>query len=335
VAGAFSPDGKWLLTTFTRDNEGRDITLPSEWKRLMLWEVATGHLVKSFSQSYRGSSQHLLAFLPDGKHALSAAEGRWRIFSVPDGNVIHSGDTKPWRLIPWDLSRDGRRLLSSGLPSLMWEAQLWDVESREMLNTVETEPGIHGGWLSPDGKLALLEAGPATTKKRSGLMLWEFAQNKALRTWPNEREESWGAPAAFSPDGKYFVASQTDTFHLRIFLWDVATLKQVRQIGDTWNYPRWTKAAAFSADGKHLSVLTSNWKVPEENRLEGYSVSEGARLWSVSIPPNTHTAIFSANTDLALLAEGSMSAGRYYSRMRLTLWDTSRGMKLYDLRLLP
>jgi WD40 repeat protein len=159
VAAAFSPDGKWLLTAFTKDNEERGVRLPPEWKRVTLWEVGTGRVVKAFPESYRGCYQHLLAFLPDGKHALSAAEGRWRVFAVPGGEVIHEGSTKPWKLIPWGLSRDGKRLLTSGLPGLLREVQLWDIDSGKMMYTVDTYGGISRGSISPDGKLALLDSG--------------------------------------------------------------------------------------------------------------------------------------------------------------------------------
>jgi WD40 repeat protein len=164
-------------------------------------------------------------------------------------------------------------------------------------------------------------------------MLWDFAQNKPSLALPVQGNESWGTPAAFSLDGKNLVACLSGRSHLRIFLWDVGTGKKVRQIGDTWNWPRWAEAVGFSPDGKHLLVSTRNMQVPSDTRLECFPAAGGEPVWSVPTTPYTHTAIFSGYSDLALLAHGEMSnQWNSSSRMHLTLWDTARGKLLRELK---
>jgi WD40 repeat protein len=208
IAAPFSPDGKWLITEFLGHNDF-DVNVPAAWKKITLWEVATGNIFKTFASDYRGEEPQLLAFLPDGKRAISAGRGFWMLFEIPEGKVIRQVNSKQGMVMPSDLSQDGKRLLSYGSLSGMDGLQLWDVDSGTVSWFTFTDYPISGGRLSPDGTQALVQGGPRgirTGDDHVSLQLWSFAQGRPMLPLQSDYASWWCPPFDFSPNGKQFLA---------------------------------------------------------------------------------------------------------------------------------
>jgi WD40 repeat protein len=220
------------------------------------------------------------------------------------------------------LSGDGKRLLTSGSPGGMRGIQLWDVGTGNMTQMHEIPTGAGDGCLSPDGKLAILSGGGYTESgEQITMQLWDFERGKPVLSLKREGPWSWGPPVAFSPDSKRFVAGRWSGI-LMLFLWDAQTGERVRQMGEIWVNP--TPAAAFTADGKHLLVVSSG-------RLERIAVADGKPVWTVPIPKDVFYAAFTPDGTLALTVRGTMRQ-RGGERMTFTLWDTALGEKLRELK---
>jgi WD40 repeat protein len=233
AVAAFSPDGKWLLTEFTGGNDDLDVRIPPEWKQVALWETATGQVVKTFTEDYRGGESFaFLAFLPDGKRALSAGWGFWCVFEVPDGKVVHDVRVEDKHFFPRDLSRDGKRLLSSGADGRGGGLTLWDIDSGKVTQDYSTPYSILGGRFSPDGKKALISSIPDGFNLGT-LRLWDFDKGRETLTLITEEGEGWGGPFAFAPDNRQFVARKKEG----LFLWDIAEGRPIRKINYAGSNP--------------------------------------------------------------------------------------------------
>jgi WD40 repeat protein len=154
------------------------------------------------------------------------------------------------------------------------------------------------------------------------LRLWDFERGKPVLSLKRNGTKWWGSPAAFSPDDGQFVVGQWDRNDMLLYLWDVRSGKQVRQMGGVWTDP--TPAAAFTANGKHLLVAGSG-------RLERIAVADGKPERSIPISKDVGFATFTPDRAIALTVHGWMNVV-HNSRMTFTLWDTVRGEELRELK---
>ena len=130
-------------------------------------------------------------------------------------------------------SPDGT-LLASG----SWDRtlKLWDVATRQNIDTLAGQRGINSVAFSPDG-----------TRLASGsddkVELWDVATRQSIDTLEGQRRVS---AVAFSPDGTRLASGSWDG---TLKLWDVAT----RQNIDTLEGHKAISAVAFSPDGTTLA----------------------------------------------------------------------------------
>src|SRR5262249_42759365 len=110
---------------------------------------------------------------------------------------------------------------------------------------------IHCIAFSPDGKL-LASGGPGSTVR-----VWVSSTGRAVRQLNGQFERV--RSVAFSPDGKLL-----GTAGGRIILWEVATGRQICQLGEGGN------SLAFSSDGKILAAA-ADWN----QRVSLWEVSTG------------------------------------------------------------
>jgi WD40 repeat protein len=207
VSLAFAPDGKVLASAADSG--------------LGVWDVATGTALPWSQPAVRAQ---LVRFSPDGK-TLLAFEGGDRQGAPQVWRRWEAGTGKPLGQTPLGvhavhlatracLSADGKVLL---VPSGEECFSLWDIPAGKLLREFKAERRSGGSYaLSPDGRtVAVMD--------RQGRVGVYDAAGKRLRRFEADGD---CYPSAFSPDGKYLVASTPQSLHV----WEVATGKAVRTV---------------------------------------------------------------------------------------------------------
>ena len=224
----FSPDGQTLASTSRGDNSLRlwDVTTGNllytldangisfspdgqtlasvREKEILLWDVATGTLRKTFSE--HTSPVRNVRFSPDGqKLASGSGSGTTRLWDVTTGTFLHtfaeyvaSGQSDAWahRL---RFSPDGQTLASGSSVGLL----LWDVSTGTLRKTLINSPAsfVNNLRFSPDGQtLASVGGGRHPTVG----CLYRHTSQDIHRTpqlgcergfqyrWADARERRWG-----------------------------------------------------------------------------------------------------------------------------------------------
>lgn len=156
-------------------------------------------------------------------------------------------------------SPDGKLLASAGLDR---KVQVWDVETRKNLRTLEHPSAVTGLAFSPDGKRLATgqEDGPGTVR------LWNTDTWRVDLVLTNENDLK---EVIFSPNGKTLATTGTWSVNL----WDLQTGKPITQI-DTW-HSGLRLGFDFSPDGKWIAYQDRSemrimvWDIQAEtNRIE-------------------------------------------------------------------
>ena len=218
---AFSPDGRRLATTNSRDGA------------VFVWDVETGELIRKIVGGTGASFR--LAFTRDGAAALVAGHGEAaRVLKLPEGEAVaaldghrqlsyacavggdaraatadHEGAIQIWRTTDWSrerrfmargglvyalsFSRDGRRLLSGGTAG---ELSVWDADSGRELRAFKGASGdVRCAVFSPEGRY-VVSASP------SGVRVLEVETGQEVRRFPGKKGTSF--EAAMHPAGRMF-----------------------------------------------------------------------------------------------------------------------------------
>ncbi|HST19482.1 MAG TPA: WD40 repeat domain-containing protein, partial [Blastocatellia bacterium] len=150
---AYSPDGKYVLTTNDQDTR--------------LWDVATGNEIRRFITSYAS----LIKFSPDGQSILTAGRYGMSLWDVATGREIRRMVKGSW-ILSAAFSPDGRFILAEeGSSAVVWDAATgqrlcqmisfkdgrWVVvtpDGRFDTNDLEEIKGLH--WIMPDDPMRAL-----------------------------------------------------------------------------------------------------------------------------------------------------------------------------------
>jgi WD40 repeat protein/transcriptional regulator with XRE-family HTH domain len=240
---AFSPDGKWVLTS-SDDGTPR------------LWDAATGQTVQKFSGHTAGVRG--VAFSPDGQTVLTgSADTTARLWNAATGQELQQfrGHTKAiWGVA---FSPDGKQVLTGSLDQT---ARLWDAATgHEVRQFVGHTAGVNYVAFSPDGKQALTGSDDNTAR------LWDAATGQPLRTLSGHTGRLRGA--TFAPDGKTVLTGGIDDGAAR--LWDAQTGKELRQFR---GHPLGVRSVAFAPDG--TTILTGGL----DHLVKWWDVATGAEL---------------------------------------------------------
>jgi RNA polymerase sigma factor (sigma-70 family) len=162
---------------------------------------------------------------------------------------------------------------------------LWDAATGKEIRRLTTD--AVEGWItslgfSPDGKTLLAVAWELRDRKEK-VCLWDTTTGNLLRTMgyqgPKRDNVTPGRRMAFLPEGRMlavadFLKAVEGKEGIRgIYVWDVATGKEVRQLNDSRKRPL-LSATAFSPDGELLATA-----VPSDFTL--WNVATGKQIWQL------------------------------------------------------
>jgi WD40 repeat protein len=244
-AVAFSPDGKFLATTYEAEAAIWDLAARKELRRfkakesgvscpvfsrdgkllavgdgnaVTVWDVATGECCHDLGHTYAVDG---IAFAPDGRTIVTGAaytDSVVRAWDPMTGQIKGRWRGHKDGIEAIAYTRDGK-LVASG--SQDGTVRLWDPVSGKEVHRLDARDGmIYGMAFSPDGKR--LAAGG----KRKAVHLWDVATGKELEAFDNPG--GFILRIAYSPNGKLLATRGIDEDVVRI--WDASTGKELRQL---------------------------------------------------------------------------------------------------------
>jgi RNA polymerase sigma factor (sigma-70 family) len=251
-----------------------------------IWDLATGQELR------RGAGHDSwvwdVAFLPDGKRALSAGVDGLRLWEVATGKLLQRFTGHERQVYRLAVSADGRQALSGSQDTTV---RLWDVTTgRELRRFAGHTEDVSCVAFSPDGCLAL--SGCTDDQLR----LWDVASGRELRRLAG------GRVGVFSPDGRRVLSAGPDRL---LRLWDVTTGRELRRFA---GHTDAICCVAFSADGRralsggddntvrlwdvatgrqlrclrgHADVISSVTFTPDGRRALSASYDRTLRLWAL------------------------------------------------------
>jgi WD40 repeat protein/tRNA A-37 threonylcarbamoyl transferase component Bud32 len=220
MSGAFSPDGKLVLTG---GNNGE----------VRLWHTATS--ARAQNPWPQGNIVAAIAFSPDG--SLAAASGLNGIVEVRD--VATGKIRNRWRADSdgfwvWSLAftDDETLLTGGGLAAKLWRWRDGEVTGQPMRHETEAHTAV----LSPDRQIVL------TCGHDKNARLWSARDGQPLSEWMVHKGEVLAG--AFRPDGKVAATAAADG---TLRLWEVPTGEPLIP---PLLHDGWVRSVAFSPDGK-------------------------------------------------------------------------------------
>lgn len=336
TSAVFSPNGEYILSA-------------SADKSLMLWQTASGALVRAFDTRHTDAVLSV-QFGADGKTAVSGGADRSVIlWDVATGKPIkqfsgHAAQVNTVALSP------SQKLIVSGAGTSFSRGEdfaliVWDVTSGDELRRLRghTAP-ITGLAFNPDGRTAL------STSSDKVMILWDVATGKEIRRYLSDsaiqsvafnptRHEAitggmdkrvlvWdtessaeigrflghGGPVngvALSPDGQYAASASTDSV---VILWDAKTGRLIRRL---FTHNQAVLSVAFSPDSRQLVSASA------DKTLIIWDVQTGALLKRLrGHIDRVNRAIFSPDGKQVLSGAGEGN---------LILWDAGSGLEVRRL----
>jgi WD40 repeat protein len=230
---SLSPDGKCLATT-------------SYWTQgqALLWEVATGKLLRRFGES-RQSILQTVMFSPDGRRLAGGCyeTGILRVWDAASGKeLLQLKGQQQLRSLAF--APDGATLASGGGDH---DVRLWSLATGKQIWRKGTPSWTATDLqFSADGRtLALVGGMTGTINDRGEVRLWESATGKELKRFEGHRDLA--LCVAFSADGRMLATGSRDN---TIRLWELASASERKCLQ---GHQGRISAVSFSPDGRLLA----------------------------------------------------------------------------------
>jgi RNA polymerase sigma factor (sigma-70 family) len=294
---ALSADGKFL-TVLSQ-------AAPKDSARV--WDLAQGKEVNAttFPVLRRVSGIYWRnALSPDGQLCAINTPKQIHVFEVPTGKELFTIPNNEWDKSLVEGFAGSDRLVTADMQGLI---QVRDARSGKLLH--EFNQGVPVDRLalvtSADGsRLATYAEARSMEKLNTELaQLWDLTTGTRLHVLRGERKV-WCSNVRFSPDGKFvFVRSYELERGGELTMWDVATGKPVRTLGDG-------PALAVSPDGRKVAMGGPKFNLVDVGTGRPASLEESRRAWA-------EAAFFSSSGDRAFtigfraISEWDAATGRH------------------------
>jgi WD40 repeat protein len=268
---AFSPDSRYLLTGYNGDRNLQPG--PEDRDSITLWDVQAGKEVKT----WKGHSREVtfVAFLPDGKQAVSAAvDGSIRLWDVAKGVELRALTFDEGNLSKAALTNNGKSILYVGLKEdrIYGTIKLLDIASSKVSKPFERLGERHGlKAASPNGVVALWVGGPIA-EKRLDFVFWDMTRGCEIKRMKADWQLS---NSIFTSDGKYFVAEADHNATREGYLafWEVSTCTLAKKLK---GYEKGTHEITVTPDNKRLIAVCG------DGQMKCWDLSTDKVAWSTT-----------------------------------------------------
>jgi WD40 repeat protein len=264
---------------------GDGVTLAAlgEDRKVRLWRVATGELLKTIPLTDQPKWVYCLAYSPDGKW-LAVGEGfsKGKIYTAKvvlldaaAGKKVRTLTVHHWGVNSLAFSRDGHWLVSGNHDSKVRVLEI--PTGTEVCDFDGQSKAVYSVAISSDAQTIASGSWDGT------VALWDRASGKQLRQLTGNSQGIWSV--AFSPDGRELASASADG---SVHIWNVATGECLRTLlGNKGE----AMTVAFSPDGKTLASGGTDhtvrlWDAATGRSLETMGSHSG--IWQVAFSPHGH-----------------------------------------------
>lgn len=180
----------------------------------ILWNAASGDVLRSLKVDSDGKSVYALALSPDGRTILAGTDKFLKIWDASSGNTLHTLRGHSSQVVAVAFSPDGRTILSGSSDKTL---KLWDAAGGSALRTLKGHSSeVVAVAFSPDGRTILSGSRDRT------VILWGTASGDVLRTFTGHSGTVMAI--GFSSDGRFVLSGGQDGMTR---LWEIATGREL------------------------------------------------------------------------------------------------------------
>jgi WD40 repeat protein len=217
-------------------------------------------------------------------HELDLRGWEWRyLWGLCQGDALYSlgwHSRNEGGVFGLAISPDDRFLAGACISS--GAVSMWDLISREAIDTPEADDASGWAAFSPDGKLM------AFAPNKQGVKLWHIQQRREAGHFPGEHSSGFGRPAlGFSPSSRQLAIGAKDG---SVVLWDLTTHTAALTLK---GHSQEINSLAFSTDGQGLVTGSGDGTVRAWSLTDGQAITvftnHTHRVQCVALAPDNTT----------------------------------------------